>query len=70
MKEAQKLDHVGLNTLIGRLRGGRCVHSRLPARVESEPPGGIHRSRMVDSVTRGGCEAALLWFRDVPVQGE
>jgi hypothetical protein len=50
MKDVQKPDHVGLTTLIGRLRDGR---------------NGIRHSRTVDEVAKMEGEAALIWFRQV-----
>jgi hypothetical protein len=50
MKDAQKPDHVSLNTIISRLKEGRFV---------------IRHSRTVSGVTRMEGEASILWFTQV-----
>jgi hypothetical protein len=67
MKDAQKPDHVRLNTLTGRLREGRFVIETLSAKFGqlAELRNGIRHSRAVDEITRKEGEAAIPWFEQV-----
>jgi hypothetical protein len=64
MKDAQKPDHICLNTLIGRLKEGRYVIPDFQREFESRP-WDIRHSRSVDEIIRKEGEAAILWFTQV-----
>lgn len=70
MKDAQKPDHISLNTLITRLREGRFVIPDFQREFEWRPADvrELMRSIFLDyyiGVKRKEGEAAILWFGKV-----